>query len=348
MEINITDWGTTPEGDEIKLFTITGASGNSVSFTNYGATWVSASTPDRNGVKDDVISGFNDLQGYLDDSCYMGVTVGRFANRIKNGTFTIDGKKYQAGLNAAGKHCLHGGFEGLNRRAWDYETISDGVIFRTVSPDGDQGFPGELKVSVRYEWNDDNKLAITFEAETDKPTPVNLTNHAYFNLRGSGDILGHRLKIHAVDYLLFEEDCIISGEIKPVKGTPFDFTHFKEIGQDVDTDDEQIAMGRGYDHSFLIKTVDDGKSVLIAEACDPESGRAMKMYGTYPTVHLYTSNFLTSTRPGKKGKNHDKREAFCLEAQYAPNSPNLPDFPSCILYPGRKYEHRIEVEFLIK
>jgi aldose 1-epimerase len=343
MEVKATDFGEA-KGKKVELFTITNKRGNSIAVTNYGATWVSAIIPDNKGVKDDVLLGFSDLEGYLTDTCYIGATVGRFANRIENAHFVIDGEEYNITPNVA-PNCLHGGVEGLSFRVWDSKIEDDGVIFSIVSPDGDQGFPGELKVSIRYRWNDDDQATIEFDAETDKATPVSLTNHAYFNLAGKGDILNQRLIIKAHQFLPMKTGCIVSGEIASVEGTPYDFRMMKAIGQDIDDDHEQIVMGKGYDESFLFKTEDDGELQIVIGALDPKSKRALFMYTTYPTVHLYTSNFLTSTRPGKKGKKYGEREAFCLEAQYSPNSPNLKDFPSCILRPGEKYHHVTEFVF---
>lgn len=343
MEVKTSEFGEA-KGKKVKLFTITNRHGNSIAVTNYGATWVSAIVPDRRGVKDDVLLGFPNLEGYLADTCYIGASIGRVANRIENARFVIDGTEYNITPNVS-PNCLHGGVEGLNFRVWDSRVETDGVTFSTVSPDGDQGFPGELKVCVRYRWNDDNKVTVEFKAETDKATPVNLTNHAYFNLKGEGLILNQKLQINAGKFLPMKSGCIVSGESVPVEGTPFDFRTSKPIGADIDKDHDQLAMGKGYDESFLVKTVDDGKLQVVAEACDPESGRAMVMSSTYPTVHLYTSNFLTSVYAGKKGKKYGEREAFCLEAQYSPNSPNLKDFPSCILRPGKTYSHVIEVIF---
>jgi aldose 1-epimerase len=345
MEVKVTDFGEV-KGKKVELFTITNKNGNTIAVTNYGATWVSAIVPDKNGTKEDVLLGFPDLEGYLTDTCYIGATVGRFANRIENARFVIDGVEYNITPNVA-PDCLHGGTEGLSFRVWDSHVEDDGVKFSIVSPDGDQGFPGELKASVRYRWDDDNKASIEFRAETDKATPVSLTNHAYFNLKGQGKILDHRLIIKADNFLPMKEGCIVSGEIAPVEGTPFDFRKVKYIGTDIDEPHPQLVMGKGYDESFLVKTGDDKKSQIIAAACDVESERMMAMTSTYPTVHLYTSNFLTSVRPGKNGKKYDEREAFCLEAQYSPNSPNLKDFPSCILRPGESYYHVIEVIFTL-
>ncbi|MDR0725338.1 MAG: galactose mutarotase [Prevotellaceae bacterium] len=346
MDIKTTDFGEV-KGKKVELFTITNKRGNSIAVTNYGATWVSAIVPDCEGTKDDVLLGFSDLEGYLTDTCYIGASIGRFANRIENARFVIDGVEYNITPNVA-PNCLHGGTDGLSSRVWDSKVETDRVTFSIVSPDGDQGFPGELKVSVSYRWSDsdeEDKVKIEFKAETDKATPVNLTNHAYFNLAGKGKILDHWLKIDADNFLPMKEGCIVSGEILPVEGTPFDFREYKLIGDDIDKDHAQLAMGKGYDESFIVKNLDEERLKIFAIACDPKTRRVLMMRSSYPTVHLYTSNFLTSVRPGKKGEKYGEREAFCLEAQYSPNSPNLKDFPSCILRPGETYNHVIEIIF---
>ncbi|MDR2562497.1 MAG: galactose mutarotase [Prevotellaceae bacterium] len=344
MELKTTDWGKGPFGEDVKLFTLVNKTGAAVSLTNYGATWVSAIVPDKNGKMDDVVLGFPDLQGYLKDSCYIGATIGRYANRIGDAKFTVDGMTYFIVANA-GKHCLHGGYRGLSFKVWKSHEESDGVSFSTISYTTENGFPGDLEVNVRYRWSDDNKLTIEFKAETSMPTPVSLTNHAYFNLAGEGKILNQQLKINSEYYLPMVSGCIVCGKKNHVKGTPFDFTAFKAIGEDIDKDDEQLTLCKGYDESFVIKDVDDGLMQTVAEAFDPESGRSLAMRSTFPTVHLYTANFLSSELPGKKGVVYGEREAFCLEAQFSPNSPNLPDFPSTILRPGKVFNHVIEVQF---
>jgi aldose 1-epimerase len=346
MEVKVTDFGEI-NGQKVELFTITNDLGNSIAVTNYGATWVSATVPDSKGHKDDVLLGFSDLDGYLADTCYIGASVGRFANRIGGAQFVIDGKEYHVSANS-GENCLHGGVEGLSFRVWNSRMEDDGVTFTVISPDGDQGFPGELRAKVRYHWDNDNRATVEFKAKTSRATPVSLTNHAYFNLRGEGDINSHVLKINAQKYLPMLAGGIVTGEQEPVDGTPFDFRTPKPIGQDIDAEHEQIAICRGYDESFLVKTSDDGELRTVAEVYEPETGRVLKVKTTYPTVHLYTANYLNSVRAGKKGKVYTEREAFCLEAQYAPNSPNLKSFPTCILRPDTKYRHVTEFHFKTK
>ncbi|MDR2466047.1 MAG: galactose mutarotase [Prevotellaceae bacterium] len=333
-----------PDGRSVDLFTVTNKHGNSVSMINYGAAWVSAEVPDRYGKLGNVLLGYLTMAGYLHDPNYMGVTVGRFANRIEGAQFDLDGVRFKIATKGT-QHSLHGGAEGFSHRIWNSQVEDDGVTFTLVSPDGDQGFPGELHVSVRYRWNDDNCLRIEFGASTNKPTPVSLTNHAYFNLRGRQQILDQMLKINADFFLPMKGDCIVTGEKAPVEGTPFDFRTAKAIGRDINCAHEQLAMGGGYDQSFLIKDTDDGKLLTVAEASDTESGRAMLMRTTYPTVHLYTGNFLQRSNVINIERSYGRRDGFCLEAQYSPNSPNLPDFPSCILRPGGTYSHATEFQF---
>ena len=334
-------------GQAVDKFTVTNKLGYSVAFINYGANWISAKVPDRDGVIGDTVLGYRNMAGYLSDTCYIGATVGRFANRIENAEFSIDGNRYKIETKGQ-QHSLHGGAEGFSQRIWDSKVEDDGVTFTLVSPDGDQGFPGELRVSVRYRWSDDNCLRIEFGATSAKPTPVNLTNHAYFNLNGKnqGEITAHELKINADAFLPMKEGSIVTGEIAPVEGTPFDFRTAKPIGRDIEQNHNQLLLCKGYDQSFLIKNVDDGNLQTVAEVFDPESGRSMEVRSTYPTVHLYTGNYLTSSDDGKQGC-YRERYGFCLETQYAPNSPNLPDFPSCILRPGQTYRQITEFQFKI-
>ncbi|MDR0365074.1 MAG: galactose mutarotase [Bacteroidales bacterium] len=345
MEIKKSIFGKI-DGKIVELFTVANKHGNSVAFINYGATWVSAVVPEKSGVKEDVVLGYNSLEGYLSDTAYMGATIGRFANRIENATFEVDGKKYKIDSDNE-SYALHGGKEGFSHRVWDSREEDDGVSFSLISPDGDQGFPGTVSVKVRYRWDDDNNLRIEFTAETDKATPISLANHAYFNLNGTGSILNQQLAIYADNFLPMKEGCIVTGEIAPVQNTPFNFRDFKAIGKDISQENGQLRMGNGYDQSFLIKKQDDGILDLIAEVFEPESGILMQMRSSYPTVHLYSANFLSSKFPGKKGKKYSKREAFCLEAQYSPNAPNILGFPSSILRPGKQYNHAIEFHFSV-
>lgn len=344
MEVTIIDWGKSSKGEPVCLYRLTNKHGNYIELTDYGATWVSAYVPDKDGNRESVILGFPTLQGYLEDTCYIGASVGRYANRIEKASFNVGGVQYKVSANT-GEHSLHGGKEGFSHRVWDAKVDKDSITFSLISPDGDQGFPGELKVSVTYSWDDNNQIDIRFKAITDKATPLNLTNHAYFNLFGDKLILNHHLKINAQHYLPMKEGCIVTGEKRPVEGSVFDFRKFKTIGQDIDKSDEQLILCKGYDESFVIKDVDDGKMMDVAEAFDPVSGRSMKMSSTFPTVHLYAANFLSSTQAGFKGKLYGERYAFCLEAQFAPNSPNLKNFPSCILEPGEIFDHTISVKF---
>ncbi|MDR1055174.1 MAG: galactose mutarotase [Prevotellaceae bacterium] len=345
MEIDIKDWGKTPTGEDVKLFTITNSQDNSVALTNYGATWVSAIVPDSNGNKADIVLGFPNLEAYLSDTCYIGTTVGRYANRIENAQFSIEGQVYKLSANVA-PHILHGGEVGINQSVWDYEIHDKGITFKTASPDGDQGFPGNIQIEVNYVWTDKNELDINFRVKTDKPTHINLTNHVYFNLKGDDSVIHNQvLKVYSDYYLSMKEGSIVSGEFRPVKDTPFDFTTAKPIGRDINADDDQLKLAGGYDHTFVLKRKNDKVLALAAEAYDPSSGRALEVYTTYPSIHLYAGNFLESTWNGKNGKLYGKREAFCLEAQYMPNTPNQLAFPSSVLYPGQEYNQLIRFKF---
>lgn len=336
MEIVIKDWGDINE--DVKLFTLINSKGNSISVTNYGATLVSIIVPDKNEIKSDVILGFLNINGYLADTCYIGSTIGRYAGRIENAKFKIDGKVYKLNSNIQ-PHILHGGGDGFNKRIWKYRvTDNKGVVFELISPDGDQGFPGNLHAEVEYIWNDNNELRINFRSKSDKSTHVNLTNHAYFNLRGDdGSILDHKLKINSVYYLPMNDGSIITGEFSEVTNTPFDFTIPKSIGNDINSEDKQLKLAGGYDHSFVLKTENNRNMILASEVYEPNSGRKMEVYTTYPSIHLYTGNFLTSIMKGKNNKYYNKQEAFCLETQYIPNTPNHSSFPSSLLKPEEEY-----------
>ena len=348
MEITVKDWGKSPEEEDVKLFIITNSQGNSVTLTNYGATWLSAIVPDKNGNKGDVVLGFPDLKGCYSDTCYIGTIVGRYANRIRNAQFTIDDKTYKVSANIA-PHTLHGGKIGFNQKVWDYEVTDKGITFKLISPDGDQGYPGNLQVEVSYEWTDNNELDIHFNAKTDKPTQVSLTNHAYFNLKGDDSLIyNHLLAIHSDYYLPMKEGSIVSGEFRMVKNTPFDFNEAKPIGRDINEKDDQLELAAGYDHTFVLKKENTPELVLAAEAYEPTTGRAMEAYTTYPSVHLYVSNFLESTENGKNGKPYGKHEAFCLEAQYMPNTPNQANFPDSTLRSGQKYKQMTRFKFFTK
>jgi aldose 1-epimerase len=327
------------DGRDVSLYILKNTHGMEVAITNYGATVVSIKVPDKKGQIDDVALGYHGVDGYVTDKSYFGATAGRYANRIAHGTFMLDGKKYQVPKND-GDNALHGGKIGFNKRIWEEMDVpgKNAVQMTYTSPDGEQGFPGKLKVTVTFTLNDQNELRIDYLATTDKDTVLNLTNHTYFNLagQGNGDILGTKLTIHASRMTPVDSNLIPTGELKPVKGTPFDFTTEHVVGERINNNDEQLKLGRGYDHNFVIDRTKPGM-VLAASAYEPKSGRVLEVLTDQPGVQFYTGNFLDGTAHGKGGKTYPYRTGFCLETQHFPDSPNHPAFPTTELKPGAKF-----------
>ncbi len=326
---------STKDGD-IELFDIKNKNGVVVQLTNYGARIVTAFTPDKNGVFDDIVIGYDSAEDFINKpNMYYGTTVGRFGNRIANAKFELDGVEYNLHVNN-GPNCLHGGKDGFDRKLWDTKIIDESSIeFATVSPDMDEYFPGKLSIRIVYALSDSNELKIEYFAFTDKKTHVNLTNHVYFNLggNGSGSIEDHLLQIHADQFTPYDEHAVPTGEIRKVEGTPLDFRKLKRIGDEIDSDYEQIVKGAGYDHNFVINEPNPKKAFARVE--DPKTGRALEAYTNEPGVQLYTANWLEDTY--KSGKKHTRRDAFCLETQHFPDSPNKPEFPSTILDVNEEY-----------
>jgi aldose 1-epimerase len=327
------DWGES-DGKKVYLYTLTNKNGAQVKISNYGGTITSWVMPDSKGNKSSIVLGFDDLKGYLAHPPYFGATVGRYGNRIADGKFTLDGKTYKLATNN-GKNALHGGLKGFDKVVWDVASLADNTPSLTInylSKDGEEGYPGNLKVSVKFTLSDDNELKIQYDAETDKATPVNLTNHSYFNLTGDvgNTILNQTLMIDADRYTPVDATLIPTGELKAVKGTPFDFTTPHKIG-------ERIGQVKGgYDHNFVLnkKGTDLDK---VAEVTDSISGRKLEVYTTQPGLQFYTGNFLDGTLKTSDGKPINQHAALCLETQHFPDSPNKPAFPSTILKPGEKY-----------
>ncbi len=328
------DWGQV-DGKPVYLYTLTNAQGNKVTITNYGGTVTSFVVPDKNGNKSSIIIGFDTLAEYLKHPPYFGALIGRYGNRIGDAKFTLGDSTYHLAAND-GKNTLHGGLKGFDKVVWD-PSVADSTIpsltLKYTSKDGEEGFPGNLNVTIVYTLSDSNGLKIQYVATTDKPTPVNLTNHSYFNLTGDVDntILGHKLMIDADYYTPVDTSLIPTGEIKAVKGTPFDFTTAKEIGRDID------SVPGGYDHNWVLNNK-NGSLARVAVLSDSISGRTLEVYTTQPGLQFYTGNFLDGSF-----KNHDEKPiklhtALCLETQHFPDSPNKPNFPSTILKPGEKYE----------
>ncbi|HMN45988.1 MAG TPA: aldose epimerase family protein [Povalibacter sp.] len=313
-----------------------------------GAALQSLQVPDRNGKPGDVVLGYATAAEYLAKPQYFGATVGRYANRIRGGRFSLDGKSYQLAANDGPNH-LHGGVKGFDKAVWKIDAVNSGspasVALSHVSPDGDGGFPGTLEVTATYSLNEKNELSLEYRATTDKPTVLNLTNHSYFNLAGGGDILGHRLTLLADAYTPVDATLIPTGERRNVAGTPFDFRQPRAIGERVrDGHDEQIRFGRGYDHNYVLRD-EAGTLRRAAKLEDPASGRVMELLTAAPAVQFYSGNFLDGTSIGKGGRIHRQGDALCLEPQVFPDSPNHADFPSARLNPGDTYTNVIVYRF---
>jgi len=342
-------WGKTKEGTPVDRYVLTNRNGFVAKITTYGAILTELDVPDRAGKMEDVVLGFDDLQGYLAGHPYFGATVGRYANRIAKGKFSLDGKTYTLAVNNP-PNSLHGGNVGFDKRVWKAEPQSspDGpsVRFSYTSPDGEEGYPGTLNASVTYTLTNKNEVRLDYRATTDKATPVNLTNHSYFNLsgQGSGTVLDHEVTIVTDRYTRPDKDLIPTGELRKVDGTPLDFTQPHKIGERLD--EFPKTMG-GYDHNYVLNGAANALS-LAARVYDPKSGRQLELLTTEPGVQFYTANFLDGTIHGKKGAVYPKHGAFCLEAQHFPDSPNQPKFPSTILKPGQTYTQTTVYRFSAK
>jgi aldose 1-epimerase len=346
-------FGKTPDGQPVDLYVLTTKNGAEVSITNYGGAVVSLKVPDRNGKLADVVLGYDNVDGYVAGNSYFGALVGRYGNRIGHAQFVLDGKTYTLAKNN-GENSLHGGIKGFNKGLWTAKTLSakDGQSLELsyFSKDGEEGFPGNLKVTVIYTLTDANALKIEYTATTDKKTVVNLTNHAYFNLagQGSGDILGHLLMINADQFTPVDAGLIPTGELRDVTGTPFDFRKPTAIGARIDQADEQLKLGGGYDHNFVLRMPMDHGAALAARVVEPISGRVMEVWTTEPGIQFYTGNFLDGKAIGKGGATYPKRNAFCLETQHFPDSPNQPKFPSVVLNPGERYHTITTYKFSVE
>ncbi len=334
-------FGKTPAGEAVELFTFTRAGAPTITITNLGGHIVSILAADRSGRSADVTLGYRDFAGYLGDKDYFGSLVGRYANRIAKGRFTLDGKAYALAVNN-GPNSLHGGPTGFQKRVWSPKVVSgpdgDALELTYVSKDGEEGYPGTLTAKVVYSLRADGGLAIDYTATTDAPTIVNLTNHAYFNLAGEGEgtILGHEMQIEADATTPVDATLIPTGERRAVEGTPFDFRKPVAIGARIDAADEQLKAGGGYDHNYVLRGA-KGELRLAARVVEPKSGRVLEVLTTEPGLQFYSGNFLDGKVIGKSGKPYVRRGAFCLEAQHFPDSPNQPAFPPVVLRPGQTY-----------
>lgn len=346
-------FGKTPDGASVEVFTLTNKQGIKLRAMTYGAIVLSLETPDREGKNADIVLGYNTLAEYIKDTPYFGAIVGRYGNRIANGKFSLEGKDYTLATNndPGGIKCsLHGGLKGFDKVVWRGEGLvkdgAQGVKFSYTSKDGEEGYPGTLNLSVTYLLTDTNEWRIDYEATTDKATPVNVTQHSYFNLKGegNGDILGHELTFKASKFTPVTVGLIPTGELRPVKGTPFDFTSAHSIGERVKAEDEQMKFGGGYDHNWVLDN-QNGKLALAASVHEPTTGRTLAVLTTEPGLQFYCGNFLDGKLTGKSGKPYNFRNGFCLETQHYPDSPNQPSFPSTILQPGKTLKSTTVFQF---
>jgi len=331
-------FGHTPSGETVDLYTLTNGKGMEVTISTWGGVVVSLKVPDRAGKPGDVVLGFDDFEGYFKPNPYFGAIVGRYGNRIAQGKFRLDGVEYALAKNN-GENSLHGGIRGFDKRLWTARRSTGQSLELTyLSMDGEEGFPGNLSTTVTYKLTDKNELRIDYAATTDKDTVLNLTNHSYFNLagQGEGDVLGHQVTIFADRFTPVDKTMIPTGELRNVEGTPFDFRQPHPIGERINSGDEQLLVGRGYDHNFVLNRAGSGLE-LAARVTEPKTGRVLEVLTTEPGVQFYTANFLDGTLTGKDGKAYGPRSALCIETQHFPDSPNKPEFPSVVLKPGGHY-----------
>lgn len=336
-------FGTGPDGEVVHLYTLKNDHGVEVSITNYGGAITSIMTLDRHGVFGDVVLGYDTLDEYMKNPRYLGALIGRFANRIDRGKFSLNGVEYQLAQNNGENH-LHGGKKGFDKRVWKAAETPSGLHLEYFSRDGEENFPGNLKVAVDYSLNNENELRIDYQATTDKDTIVNLTNHSYFNLAGHGTILDHELTLYSESYIPVRDDLVPYGEIHVVEGTPMDFRTSRAIGARLDKLIPEISYSQGYDHTFLLRD-QDGSLRWVARLLEPVSGRVMEVFTTQPGMQVYSGNFFDGSLIGKGGVAYEKYAALCLETQHFPDSPNQPNFPSTVLRAGETYNEATIYKF---
>jgi aldose 1-epimerase len=344
-------FGTTTDGTPVEVYTLRNSKGMEARVTNYGGIILSLMVPDRDGKLADVVLGYDSISGYLKESPYFGAIIGRYGNRIAGGHFTLDGKEYTLAQNDGSNH-LHGGIKGFDKVVWHAEPFDRdggrGLVFTYTSPNGEEGYPGTLQARVTYTLTDDNELIFDYHATTDQATPVNLTQHSYFNLAGAGngDILNHVVTINADRFTPVDSTLIPTGELRSVEGTPFDFRTPTPIGARINEADQQLVFGKGYDHNFVLnKTGDASQPTLAAKVVEPTTGRVMEVRTTEPGLQFYSGNFLDGSLIGKNGVAYKHRYGFAMETQHFPDSPNQPNFPSTILQPGQDYNSRTVYTF---
>lgn len=354
MNIEQSSFGETADGKPVEKYTITNNSGLEMSVISYGGIITSLKVPNKDGAYENVVLGFDNIKDYENGSPYFGAIIGRYGNRIANGKFAIDGEEYSLETND-GPNTLHGGEKGFDKVVWDVESSTSEdtatLKFSYTSKDGEGGYPGNLETTVTYTLNSDNELDIKYEATTDKKTIVNLTQHSYFNLSGdfSKKIVDHVVAINADEFLPVDKTLIPTGELKPVKGTPFDFTEPTPIskGLEMEGSNEQLDRGPGFDHCWVLNEQDSGVR-LAASAYEPDSGRFMEVYTNEPALQFYIGNFLDGSLPAPGGATYEKRTGFCMETQHYPDSPNQEKFPSTVLEPGEKYTSETSYKFSVK
>ncbi len=345
-------FGQTQDGKTAYLYTITNNNGMTAKFTDFGANLVALEVPDRDGNPCDVVLGFEKLEGYFGNAANLGATIGRHANRIGGATFVLNGKTYELDKND-GRNNLHGGFDGYHKRLWETDTYEDElgqtIAFTLNSPDGDQGFPGNLEVQVRYIITDDNCVIIEYNGECDQDTVLNMTNHTYFNLSGhaSGTILDHKVWIDADEFTYADEESIPNGEIRKVEGTPMDFRVAKVVGDEIEADYDQLKYGSGYDHNWILKTKEDEIS-LVASLESEVSGIYMETYTDLPGMQFYAGNFVNEQNYGKNGVKYGARSGLCFETQYFPNAINVPSFKQPVTKAGEVYNTTTVYKFMVK
>ncbi|MGP9568186.1 aldose epimerase family protein [Halomonas sp. AOP5-B2-8] len=350
-------FGHLPDGRQVDVYQFTNANGIELRVTNYGGIILSLKTPNLAGEFDDIALGFDALEAYLSDeyrqaSPYFGAIIGRYGNRIAGGQFSLDGENYALATNDGSNH-LHGGDQGFDKVLWQAEPFENeagtGLVLRYTSEDGEEGYPGRLETEVTYTLTDNDELMVDYRAVTDKATPINLTQHSYFNLKGEGSdtILDHQLMINAPEFTPVNDTLIPTGEIRPVDGTPFDFTQATPIGERIEQDNEQLAFGGGYDHNFVLARDNAASDELVvaAKVWEPQSGRMVEVSTTEPAIQFYSGNFLNGVLTGKQGQPYGHRSGFALETQHYPDSPNQSAFPSTILEPGDTYRSRTVYRF---
>jgi aldose 1-epimerase len=349
-QITATPFGADSSGAPVKLFTLRNASGATATICNYGGLVTSLKMPDKRGQFGDVVLGYDNVADYIKSSPYFGALVGRYGNRIALGQFTLDGKQYTLATNNV-PNSLHGGVKGFDKVMWSakcYQSADGPSLELTyLSHDGEEGYPGNLSVTAVYTLTDDNSLKLVYTATTDKATVLNLTHHSYFNLAGKGDILNHSVMIPADKFTPVDSTLIPTGELKPVAGTPFDFRTPTTIGARIGQDDDQLKFGKGYDHNWVINKP-TGEMGLMARVTEPTSGRVLEVYSAEPGLQFYSGNFLDGTLTGKGGWVYQFRNAFCMEPQHFPDSPNQPSFPSVVLRPGETYHNTIIYKFSVQ